>query len=278
MGTLLKYEFRRSRLIYLSIVGITIFMELLYLIGWGFQIDTLLGIGLLGGIVCIALGASAILLYGILQFHGDISKRQGYLLFATPRSARQIVLAKLLLTLLALIGISILFGVLIGLDIALALQRSGETLLSIMKALDPSVTAEQCREVFLTPYNIVGLIMTILTSIFSFVFQVVIAYLVITALKTIMGNQKGRLLLAIIAWFVITNGISTIGGFITGAFLNHEFGNTILNTSSLMDTLSLLLQMFFHPAFYLPSLILYILCSIAGFWGTTWLMDKKMSL
>ena len=33
MGTLLKYEFRRSRVIFLGIIGVTLLVELLYLVG-----------------------------------------------------------------------------------------------------------------------------------------------------------------------------------------------------------------------------------------------------
>lgn len=36
MGTLLKYEFRRSRVIFLGIAAVTILFEALYLIGWFF--------------------------------------------------------------------------------------------------------------------------------------------------------------------------------------------------------------------------------------------------
>ena len=40
MGTLLKYEFRRSRVIFLGIIGVTLLVELLYLVGWCFKLET----------------------------------------------------------------------------------------------------------------------------------------------------------------------------------------------------------------------------------------------
>lgn len=49
MGTLLKYEFRRSRVIFLGIIGVTLLVELLYLVGWCFKLETPL---LLGIIAC----------------------------------------------------------------------------------------------------------------------------------------------------------------------------------------------------------------------------------
>lgn len=282
MGTLLKYEFRRSRIVFLSIIGITLFFEILYLIGWFFQINALFAAGLIGGIIWIALSATAILLYGVIMFNEDISKRSGYLLFSTPRSARQIVGAKLLITFLALVGTSILFIAIIGVDVVFALKRSGQSLISLLAIFDQSITQSGIKEVLFTPYNIVGFLMYILTAIVSFLFNVIVAYLIITSLKTIMGNQKGRTILGIIAWFLITNIIGSIGGFISTALLN---GNIIsfeqtyqINPYSVTDTLSSLLNILFHPALYLPSLIITMICGIIGFWCTSWLMEKKMSL
>ena len=99
MGTLLKYEFRRSRTIFLGIIGVTLLVELVYLVGFFTKVQALFTVGLIGGILCLALGAVAILLYGVIMFNDDISKKPGYLLFSTPRSAAQIVGAKLLMTL-----------------------------------------------------------------------------------------------------------------------------------------------------------------------------------
>ena len=45
MGTLLKYEFRRSRVIFLGIIGVTLLVELLYLVGWCFKLETPLLLG-----------------------------------------------------------------------------------------------------------------------------------------------------------------------------------------------------------------------------------------
>mgnify|MGYP000470717707 CR=1 FL=1 len=54
MGTLLKYEFRRSRVIFLGIIGVTLLVELLYLVGWYFKLETPLLLGIIGGVLCLA--------------------------------------------------------------------------------------------------------------------------------------------------------------------------------------------------------------------------------
>ena len=211
MGTLLKYEFRRSRVIFLGIIGVTLLVELLYLVGWCFKLETPLLLGIIGGVLCLAFGAMAILLYGVIMFNDDISKKPGYLLFSTPRSAAQIVGAKLLMTLLALLGITVLFTLLIAVDVFLALQRNGTSVVALLSMFDASITESGLKDVLFNGYNFFGLAMYILNMVISFIFQVIAAYVVITLLKTVMGNQKGRTILAVILWFVIINAVSMLG-------------------------------------------------------------------
>lgn len=46
MGTLLKYEFRRSRTIFLGIIGVTLLVELVYLVGFFTKVQALFTVGL----------------------------------------------------------------------------------------------------------------------------------------------------------------------------------------------------------------------------------------
>lgn len=191
MGTLLKYEFRRSRVIFLGIIGVTLLVELLYLVGWCFKLETPLLLGIIGGVLCLAFGAMAILLYGVIMFNDDISKKPGYLLFSTPRSAAQIVGAKLLMTLLALLGITVLFTLLIAVDVFLALQRNGTSVVALLSMFDASITES-------------GLSSTVF-----------------------------------------------LGDF---------------------------LHVLFQPAMYLPTMLLCIAGSVAGYLLTVWMMEKKLSV
>lgn len=277
MGTLLKYEFRRSRMIFLGIAAITLFVEILYLIGWGFDIQPLFGIGLVGGVLCLALGATAILLYAVIMFNDDISKKPGYLLFSTPRSSAQIVGAKLLMTLFALLGISVLFGLLIFLDVYLFVKESGMSIVSLISIIDSSVTEAGMKDAIFNGYNFFGLCMYVLSSVISFLFNVIIAYMVIVLLKTIMGQQKGRTILGIILWFVITNALSTFAGFISMWIAPNDVieGEISLSSTELVEEF---LHMFFHPSMYLPSMLISLICAVIGYLLTTWMIEKKLSL
>lgn len=284
MGTLLKYEFRRSRTIFLGIIGVTLLIELLYLIGWCFEIDTLLAIGLIGGILCIAFGAMAILLYGVTLFNDDISKKPGYLLFSTPRSAAQIVGSKLLMTLFALLGITILFSLLISLDVFLALQRSGTSIVAVLSMFDASITENGLKSVVFNAYNFLGMAMYLLNTVISFVFNVITAYVVIVLLKTVMGNQKGRTILGVILWFAIINTFDIAGGFLTSTLapaFNNAAGEVVLTQDSgLTSTVFIgdLLHTVFSPAIYLPTMILSVAGSVAGYLLTVWMMNRKLSV
>ena len=264
MGTLLKYEFRRSRVIFLGIIGVTLLVELLYLVGWCFKLETPLLLGIIGGVLCLAFGAMAILLYGVIMFNDDISKKPGYLLFSTPRSAAQIVGAKLLMTLLALLGITVLFTLLIAVDVFLALQRNGTSIVALLSMF-------------------FRLAMYIVNMVISFIFQVITAYVVITLLKTVMGNQKGRTILAVILWFVIINAVSMLGGLFTthlASGLDNEGEIMLTQESGLSSTVFLgdFLHVLFQPAIYLPTMLLCIAGSVAGYLLTVWMMEKKLSV
>ena len=283
MGTLLKYEFRRSRTIFLGIIGVTLLIELLYLIGWCFEINILLAIGLIGGCLCIAFGAMAILLYGVIMFNDDISKKPGYLLFSTPRSAAQIVGSKLLMTLFALLGITILFSLLVSLDVFLALQRRGTSIVAVLSMFDASITENGLKSVVFNAYNFLGMAMYLLSTVISFVFNVITAYVVIVLLKTIMGNQKGRTILGVILWFAIINAFSMLGGLFTthlASGLNNEGKIMFTQESGLSSTVFIgdLLHTVFSPAIYLPTMLLCIAGSVAGYLLTVWMMEKKLSV
>lgn len=283
MGTLLKYEFRRSRTIFLGIIGVTLLIELLYLIGWCFEINILLAIGLIGGFLCIAFGAMAILLYGVIMFNDDISKKPGYLIFSTPRSAAQIVGSKLLMTLFALLGITILFSLLVSLDVFLALQRRGTSIVAVLSMFDASITENGLKSVVFNAYNFLGMAMYLLNTVISFVFNVITAYVVIVLLKTIMGNQKGRTILGVILWFAIINAFGMLGGLFTthlASGLNNEGQIMFTQESGLSSTVFLedFLHVLFQPAMYLPTMLLCIAGSVAGYLLTVWMMNRKLSV
>lgn len=142
-----------------------------------------------------------------------------------------------------------------------------------------SITENGLKDVLFNGYNFFGLSMYLLNTVISFIFNVIAAYVVIVLLKTVMGNQKGRTILAVILWFAITNAFNLLGGLITTQLASGlDEGNEVVVTQSSTLFLSTSLHTLFQPAMYLPTMILCIIGSIAGYWLTTWIIEKKLSV
>ena len=179
------------------------------------------------------------------------------------------------MTLLALLGITVLFTLLIAVDVFLALQRNGTSVVALLSMFDASITESGLKDALFNGYNFFGLAMYILNMVISFIFQVIAAYVVITLLKTVMGNQKGRTILAVILWFVIINAVSMLGGLFT-RHLASGLDNGGLSSSTVL--LGDFLHVLFQPAMYLPTMLLCIAGSVAGYLLTVWMMEKKLSV
>lgn len=276
MSKLLKYEFRRSRIFVLEIAGISIILNAIFLVGWAFEIGILCTLGLLGEITCIAFGSTAVLIFSVINFNEDISKRQGYLLFSIPRSSKQVLGAKLLMTLFTFAGLTILFAILIFTDCAYAAYHYGENIIGFLRELffDTSLTGEELYKTLFIPYNIFGMFMYLFDYIFSFLCKVVLAYIAIVLTKTLLGNSKGRILLAFVMWCGVSFILCLLASLITTAF---NF-NTIEETYTVINAFVSLTSIYFSPAMYLPALLINLAACVGGFFLVDWLVDKKLSL
>ena len=126
MLKLMKYEFRKTWITKLILLGVTAVAEIAFLIGLYVERETTLGVSVmllmflaLGGILMIGL-------YSVMTLHRDMNTKQSYMLFMTPSSSYSILGAKVLEC-----GLSILIGgafyfALGTLDLTLLFAKSGE--------------------------------------------------------------------------------------------------------------------------------------------------------
>ena len=126
MLKLMKYEFRKTWITKLILLGVTAVAEIAFLIGLYVERETTLGVSVmllmflaLGGILMIGL-------YSVMTLHRDMNTKQSYMLFMTPNSRYSILGAKVLEC-----GLSILIGgafyfALGTLDLTLLFAKSGE--------------------------------------------------------------------------------------------------------------------------------------------------------
>ncbi len=126
MIRLMKYEFRKTLVLKLIVMGITAVAEIVFLVGlWGDLNDALIiGTVLLtllafGGVMAIGLGSVVIL-------HRDMNTRQSYMLFMTPNSCYKILGAKVLENGLSIALTGAFYFALGALDISLLFAKQGQ--------------------------------------------------------------------------------------------------------------------------------------------------------
>ena len=116
MLKLMKYEFRKLRMVLLIMLIALVVLEIGFVAGYHFEKPDVFG-------VCIALITiltfavyGYILVSGVAGYYRELSNRTGYMIFMTPRRSIEIVLSKILFTLLAAIAATLVFGAAAYLD------------------------------------------------------------------------------------------------------------------------------------------------------------------
>lgn len=126
MLKLMKYEFRKTWITKLILLGVTAVAEIAFLIGLYMERETALGLSVML-LVFLAFGGILMIgLYSVMTLHRDMNTKQSYMLFMTPSSSYSILGAKVLEC-----GLSILIGgafyfALGTLDLTLLFAKSGE--------------------------------------------------------------------------------------------------------------------------------------------------------
>lgn len=146
MSKLMKYEFRKTLVVKLVLLGATALAEITFLIGlWGNKNDTtgtgalLLALLAFGG--CIVIGLASVVI-----LHRDMNTKQSYMLFMTPNSSYRILGAKVLENGLSIILTGACFFALGALDISLLFAHEGrlaelwDTVTRILNTMDKRLT------------------------------------------------------------------------------------------------------------------------------------------
>jgi len=126
MLKLMKYEFRKTWITKLILLGVTAVAEIAFLIGLYMEKETTLGLSVMLLVLLAFGGILMIGLYSVMTLHRDMNTKQSYMLFMTPSSSYSILGAKVLEC-----GLSILIGgafyfALGTLDLTLLFAKSGE--------------------------------------------------------------------------------------------------------------------------------------------------------
>ena len=255
MGKLMKYEFRKqltSKLIVFAMLGV---------IEIGFFIGILADKTNLISICMVFLYFTAIIsmfyfgFESIFTFSNDLKTKQSYMLFLVPRSAYQVVGAKILTTVIQTFAAAIAYVAVGAVDGFVLCARYG----SVKQAL------EAIREMLkaftgieIDVFEIIWLLLMVLVTWLVFITMAIFA---ITLSATLLANTKSK-------WkgfisFLIYIALNRFFGKIAELLLKDRMfrdGEIIMNSAAW------------------AFVLFYVLVLVLGFLGTAYLLEKKISV
>ena len=247
MSRLIKYEFIKSMLSKLVILGITGVMEIIFLIGIFGNYEKPSVLGALGLFFIALAGIAFIGIESILILYRDLTTKQSYMLFMTPNSSYRILGAKALENAVSVLLTGAFFGILAVLDFILLMNKFvsfGDILemaTRMIESFDPRLTLDY-RSFFTL----------VLMLLCSWLLRIGTGYLAVVIGCTLLAGKKG-------CWFIcflVYIGISILTG---------------LGIEKIPDTYSVFTDMLIESAVSLG-------CSVVMYFITAWIMDKKLSV
>ena len=247
MGRLIKYEFRKNSFSKLIFLGITVVMEILFLIGLYGHFERPMIIGMLGLFFSALAGITYIGIESILTLYRDLTTKQSYMLFMTPNSSYRILGAKAIENAGSVLLAGIFFGALATLDFTLLFKEAGEAanifdmFRDMLRNIDPRL------DLSLKP------LLTLLFMILcSWILRIATGYLAVVLTCTLLSGRKGAAIISFVFFIAISLLIS--------------WGMNLLPKD--MDII-LKLNL---------TAVISLICSIVMYFITAWIMDRKLSV
>ena len=205
MSKLLKYEFRKTWLVKLIVLGLTAVAELVFLLGLWLDQDRMSGIGT-AALVMLSFGSVMVIgLYSLLVLHRDMNTKQSYMLFMTPNSSYRILGAKVLENGLSLLLTGGVFFALGALDITLLFAKEG-SLEQLWKMITNFLTNMNNRLV-LDAGTLASFTFMILSSWFAFV---TLTYLADVISAALLSGKKASGLVTFVLIILLEVGVNWI--------------------------------------------------------------------
>lgn len=277
MLKLLKYEFRKSWIMLLILLSVTVALEGYFLASlyflfedspWNLIISIML---LMLGLVAVS---PVIQFTGIFAYAGELRRRTSYLIYMTPNSTRKIIASKFLFVFITAAVFFLLYALLGVLDVMLMTSYLME-FNDFIELMNEVLTA-------IGVYVDQVLIAVVLSIIYLFadlLALVGIGYTAVTLSHTWFRDKKWRWIMAVVFYI----GMSQIIGFISDLFpMAYTFikiydapaVQNIYNAYGMQTTLG-----FSDLLVYtIPPCLVSIATVILSFFGCSWMLDKKVSL
>lgn len=211
MGKLMKYEFRKQLLSKIIVGVLVAALELLYIVGVLTENGDWAGLG--AGLLMIT--AVVALFYfsfeAIITYSNDLKTKQSYMLFLTPRSMYQIVGAKMLTTVLQILGVGLLFAFLLVGDVLLICAKNGEikVLIEGVKSFFLMLTGIEIRWL-----EIGYMVFILLVTWLEFILM---AFFSITLSTTLFANKRLKGVASVAIYFILEWVIRKLADLVTSA-------------------------------------------------------------
>ena len=247
MGKLIKYEFRKSLFSKLIFIGITLLMEIVFLVGFYGDYPDPLAIGALGLFFTALAGISYIGIESIIILYRDLTTKQSYMLFMTPNNSYKILGAKALQNAATVLLSGVFFGGLAAFDFSLL----SKNLLPYKDILDMITTMLKDVDPRLQ-LNAKTLAAVLIMFLCAWVLQITAGYLAVVLSCTLLSGKKGAAIISFIIYIAVSSLINWVSNKIPA------------------------------PSDPVPYLLvrscIYLAWSAIMYFITAYLMDKKLSV
>ncbi len=248
MNRLMKYEFRKTLVVKLVMLGATVLAELAFLIGlWGNKNDLMVT----GAFVLLLLafgGCMAIGLASVVILHRDMNTKQSYMLFMTPNSSYKILGAKVIENGLSILLTGACFFALGALDISLIFAHEGrlaelwDMITRILTSIDERLT-----------FDLTTMAALAASLIATWISTVTAAYLGVVISTALLNGKRFNGLVSFLVIMALLWLVSWLERTITGSV-------SVIQTTLWIDT------------------AVAILCSAVMYMLTANIMDRKLSV
>ena len=212
MLKLFKYEFMKTRLSKLIILGITLVLEIAFAASLLKNDDELQAICVLLLVLFATVSILWLGLQSILTLHKDMNTRQSYMLFMTPNSSYKILGAKVLENATSVLLGGVFFCALGVLDLTLLMDHH-QALDQLMEMFQ-DVLESFSKNIRFDTYSILTFC---LYTLISWLSTVTLAYFAVIISAALLGGKKGNLFISFLIFLGLTILLSMLLGVVTPA-------------------------------------------------------------
>lgn len=252
MGKLIKYELKKQMLSKIVVGVLAAICEAVFLVGLIIDNGEWAGFGL--GVLFI-LGFASLFYFSfetIITYSNDLKTKQSYMLFLIPRNMYQVVGAKMITTLLQILLVGAAFMAIVIGDVFAVCARYGEIeeLIEMFKMM-----FEQIAGFNVDLEEVIFVICTLLVVWIEFILMSMFA---ITLSTTLFANKRYK-------------GVISFGIYIGFELLLAKIADLVTKGTMSGENLEVNAMAWIFIGVYAVAMVI---C----YFGTTWLLDKKISV